>query len=132
MAAMNEGPISLTEIPAASRRLAKRALDLGVNRVELLLVELQEERERLLQALLYALAAAVFGLLAGISLTLWIVLLFWNLSPLIAVAALTVLYGATATFLSVRLTRLRRDWQAFSATLEQLRKDSACLNDILH
>jgi uncharacterized membrane protein YqjE len=132
MAAMNEGPISLTEIPAASRRLAKRALDLGVNRVELLLVELQEERERLLQALLYALAAAVFGLLAGISLTLWIVLLFWNLSPLIAVAALTVLYGATATFLSVRLARLRRDWQAFSATLEQLRKDSACLNDILH
>jgi uncharacterized membrane protein YqjE len=100
--------------------------------VELLLVELQEERERLLQALLYALAAAVFGLLAGISLTLWIVLLFWNLSPLIAVAALTVLYGATATFLSVRLARLRRDWQAFSATLEQLRKDSACLNDILH
>jgi uncharacterized membrane protein YqjE len=132
MAAMNDGSISLTEIPAASRRLAKRALDIGVNRVELLLVELQEERERLLQALLYALASAVFGLLAGMSLTLFIVSLFWKLSPLITAAALTVLYGGAAIFLYVRLAGLRRDWEAFSATLEQLRKDSACLDHILH
>ncbi|HUD46230.1 MAG TPA: phage holin family protein [Candidatus Baltobacteraceae bacterium] len=129
---MNEGPNPLTEIPAASRRFAKRALDLGVNRVELLLVELQEERERLLQALLYALAAAVFGLLAGMSLTLWIVLLFWKFSPLLVAAVLTVLYGGATAFLFVRLERMRRDWQAFSATLDQLRKDSACLNHLLH
>ena len=129
---MNDGPNPLTEIPAASRRLAKRAMYLGVNRVELLLVELQEERERLLQALLYALAASVFGLLAGMSLTLWIVLLFWKLSPLIVSAALTVLYGAAALFIYLRLAGLRRDWEAFSATLEQLRKDSECLDHILH
>jgi uncharacterized membrane protein YqjE len=129
---MNNGPIPLAEIPAASRRLAKCAMDLGMNRVELLLVELQEEREKLLQALLYALAAAVFALLAGMSLTLWIVLLFWSLSKLIAVAALTVLYISTALFLYGRLVGLRRDWQAFSGTLDQLRKDSTCLNEMIH
>ena len=132
MAAMNDGPISLTEIQGASRRLAKRALDLGINRVELLLVEMQEERERLLQALIYALAAAVLGLLAGMALTLWIVLLFWQFSPIITSAVLTVLYGLAAVFLYLRMAGMRRNWDAFSATLEQLRKDSACLDRMLH
>jgi uncharacterized membrane protein YqjE len=128
---MNESRIPLTEIPAASRRLAKRAVDLGVNRVELLLVELEEERERIVQAIVCALVAAVFGLLAGISLTFFIVLFFWESSHLIALAVLTVLYGATALFVIMRLARLRRDWHAFAATLDQLRKDTACLAHLI-
>lgn len=131
---MNESRIPLAEIPAASRRLAKRAVDLGVNRVELLLVELEEERERIVQAIIYALIAAVFGLLAGISLTLCVVMVFWNVSPvaaLIAVVALTVFYGAAAIFVSARLSKLRREWHAFAATLDQLRKDTACLAQLI-
>ena len=128
---MNESRTPLTEIPAASRRLAKRAVDLGVNRVELLLVELEEERERIVQAIVCALVAAVFGLLAGISLTFFIVLFFWESSHLIALAVLTVLYGATALFVIMRLARLRRDWHAFAATLDQLRKDTACLAHLI-
>jgi uncharacterized membrane protein YqjE len=128
---MNESRIPLSEIPAASRRLAKRAVDLGVNRVELLLVELEEERERIVQAIVCALVAAVFGLLAGISLTFLIVMMFWNASPLIALGVLTVLYGATALFVTMRLAKLRREWHAFAATLDQLRKDTACLAHLI-
>jgi len=36
---------------AASRRIAQRSLDVAANRVELLMVEAQEERDRLLRAL---------------------------------------------------------------------------------
>jgi uncharacterized membrane protein YqjE len=129
---LRDGPSPLTEIPAASRRLVKRAVDIGVNRAELLLVEIQEERERLLQSVIFALTAAVFGLLAGVAFTVCVVLFFWHTHPLIAAAALTVLYGAAAIILGLRLTEMRRDWHAFSATLDQLRKDSDCLAHLIH
>jgi uncharacterized membrane protein YqjE len=128
---MSDSNIPFTEIPAAGRRLAKRAVDLGVNRMELLLVELEEERERIVQALIYSLAAAVFGLLAGISLTFLIVILFWEQSHWMAVGILTVVYGIAAILIIVRLASLRRDWRAFSATLDQLRKDTACLSHLI-
>jgi uncharacterized membrane protein YqjE len=129
---LRDAPSPLAEIPAASRRLVKRAVDMGVNRAELLLVELQEERERLLETIIFALTAAVFGLLAGIAFTVCIVLLFWDSQPLIAAAALTVLYGAAALLLAMRLAQMRRDWHGFSATLDQLRKDSECLSHLIH
>ncbi|HEX4121987.1 MAG TPA: phage holin family protein [Verrucomicrobiae bacterium] len=128
---MNDSQASLTEIPAASRRLAKRAMDLGVNRMELLLVELEEERERIVQAIIYALVASVFGLLCGITFTLCVVLLFLDSSPLIAAAVLTVVYAIVAVLIGTRLATMRRDWHAFGATLDQLRKDSACLAHLI-
>jgi hypothetical protein len=44
---------------------------------------------------------------------------------------LTSLYGATAVCLYRRLTLLLRDWQNLPATLDQLRKDGACLEKTL-
>jgi uncharacterized membrane protein YqjE len=128
---MSDSNIPFTEIPAAGRRLVHRVAHIGVNRMELLLVELEEERERIVLALIYALAGAVFGLLAGISLTFLIVILFWEQSHWMAVGILTVVYGITAILITVRLARLRRDWRAFSATLDQLRKDTACLAHLI-
>ena len=48
------------------KRLARLLLAIGENRLELLSVELQEERERLLCAILLALGVAAFSLLAGV------------------------------------------------------------------
>jgi uncharacterized membrane protein YqjE len=94
-------------------------------------VEVQEERERLLRAFLLALGAAVFGLLAGLVLTAAIVVLLWDHSPAAVLFGLTILYGAGAVYLCLRLTGLLRDWQTLSASLDQLRKDRACLEKIL-
>jgi uncharacterized membrane protein YqjE len=94
---------------------------------ELLMVEVQEERQRLLFAILLALGVAAFGLLAGVALTGAIVVLLWELSRVAALLVLTSLYGATAVFLYRRLTLLLRGWQNLRATLDQLRKDRACL-----
>jgi uncharacterized membrane protein YqjE len=110
-----------------SKRLARRLFAIGENRFELLMVEVQEERERLLHAIVLALGAASFGLLAGMALTGAIVVLLWELSRVAALLVLTGLYGAAAACLYRRLTRLLRDWQNLPATLDQLRKDRACL-----
>ena len=110
-----------------SKRLARRLFAIGENRFELLMVEVQEERERLLHAIVLALGAAALGLLAGMALTGAIVVLLWELSQVAALLVLTSLYGAAAIWLYRRLTRLLCDWQNLPATLDQLRKDRACL-----
>jgi uncharacterized membrane protein YqjE len=44
---------------------------------------------------------------------------------------LAVLYGAAAVCLCRQLARLLRDWETLPASLDQLRKDRACLEKTL-
>jgi uncharacterized membrane protein YqjE len=122
---------SFKQLATASRRFAQRLLTIGENRLELLTVEVQEERERLLHAFLLALGVAAFGLLAGITLTAAIVVLLGQYSPFAVLLTLTGLYGVAAVCLYRRLTGFLRDWKTLSATLDQLRKDRACLEKTL-
>jgi len=128
---MEESPVSFRQLAASLKDFARRLLTIGENRLELLTVEVQEERDRLLRALLLALGAAALGLLAGMTLTALAVVLFWGCSHWAALLILTVLYGAAGAFLCRRLARLLRDWQTLPASLDQLRKDRACLGKIL-
>ena len=121
----------LGPLAASSKHFARRLLTIGENRLELLIVEVQEEREHLLRAILLALGVAVVGLLAAITLTAAIVVLFWNVSPVAVLLALTGGYGTAAVLLYRRLTVLLRDWKNLPATLDQLRKDCACLEKSL-
>ncbi|MGD1086354.1 MAG: phage holin family protein [Verrucomicrobiota bacterium] len=127
---MEEPNVSLRQLGAATRNFARRLLTIGENRLELLTVELQEERERLLRAFLLALGVAAFGLLAGITLTAAVVVLLWDW-PVAVLLTLAFLYGAAAVCLWRRLARLLRDWETLPASLDQLRKDRACLEKIL-
>ena len=122
---------TLSELAPPAKRLARRLLTIGENRLELLAVEVQEERERLLHAFLLALGVAAFGLLAGLALTAAIVVGLWAWSPVAVLLALSGLYGAAGVGLGRRLNRRLRDWQTLAATLEQLRKDRACLAHLL-
>jgi uncharacterized membrane protein YqjE len=124
---MDQPRPTLVELADASKRVAQRTLDIGANRLELLIVELHEERERLLQSIQLALGAAALALLAGVALTLGIMVLLWDHSPVVALAILTALYGSGAAFLYARFNGLQRDCQMFTATLDQLRKDRDCL-----
>ena len=128
---MEESTVSFRQLAATSKDFARRLLTIGENRLELLTVEVQEERERLLRAFLLALGVAAFGLLAGMTLTAAIVVLLWDCSHWAVLLALTGLYGAAGICLYRRLTALLRDWQTLSASLDQLRKDRACLEKIL-
>jgi len=128
---MGESTAGFERVSTASRQFARRLLTIGENRLELLTVEVQEEREHLLHALLLALGVAAFGLLAGMTLTAAIVIWLWPYPPVAVLLLLAVLYGTAGVCLNRRLARLLRDWQTLSATLDQLRKDRACLEKIL-
>ena len=129
---MEQATDSPGPIAASSKHFAKRLLTIGENRLELLMVEMQEERERLLRAILLGLGVATLGLLAGLTLTGALVVLLGGASPAVVLLALTALYGGTAVVLYRRLTLLLRDWENFPATLDQLRKDCACLEKSLN
>jgi len=116
---------------ASSKHFARRLLTIGENRLDLLMLEVQEERERLLHAILLALGVAVFGFLAGVALTVALVVLLWQLSPVAVLLTLTCLYAVSAVWLYRRFTALQQDWKTLPATLDQLRKDRVCLEKTL-
>jgi uncharacterized membrane protein YqjE len=118
---------TVPNLAAATKRLTQRAFVIGENRIELLMLEVQEERERILRSIWLALSAVVFGLLAGITLTALIAAAFWQQSPLTVLAVLTVLYGGAAVGLYFRLSSMQKDWETLPATIDQLKKDRECL-----
>lgn len=115
----------------ASKRLTRRLLLIGGNRVELLVVEALEERQRLVQAVVLALAAATTGLLAGISLSAAVVVLGWPYSPLGVLLGLGGFYAIVGIALCRRIQTLLRERRPFADSLDQLKKDRACLEKIL-
>ena len=119
------------QVGAIARRILHRLLAIGENRIELFLLELQEERERLVRVLLLAVGVMAFGLLAGVALNLAVMLLFWEHSPAVALLVLTAVYGGVAGLLYRKMTALQRDWQTLPGTLDQLRKDRECLDQNL-
>jgi uncharacterized membrane protein YqjE len=128
---MEESTVSLGQLASTSKHFVRRLVTIGENRLELLAVEVQEERERHLHAFLLALGVAAFGLLAGFTLTAAIVVLLWAWSPVAVLLTLTALYAVAGICLYRQLTGLLRNWQTLSATLDQLRKDRECLEKIL-
>jgi len=118
------------QLVADAKQVGSRLLTIGENRLELLAVEVQEEREHLLHALLLALGAGAFGLLAALTFTAALVI-WLSAWPVTVLLILTGLYGAAGICLYQRLTGLLRDWQTLSATRDELRKDHACLKEIL-
>jgi uncharacterized membrane protein YqjE len=128
---MEEATVSLGQLAETSKHFARGLLTIGENRLELLAVEVQEGRERLLHAFLLALGVAAFGMLAGITLTATIVVLLWASSPWAVLLTLTILHGGAAVYLCRRLSALMHAWQTLSVSLDQLRKDGECLKKIL-
>jgi uncharacterized membrane protein YqjE len=127
---MEESTAHFRLLATTSKQFVRRLATIGENRLELLAVEMQEERERLLRAFLLALGVAVFGLLGGLTLTATIVVLFraW---PVTVLLALTFIYLVAGVCLCRRLTGLMQNWQIFSASLDQFRKDRECLENLI-
>jgi uncharacterized membrane protein YqjE len=123
---MDETPQEAGGMLTTVARMLRTLRDVAENRVELFLLELKEERVRLFDALLLAVAGMVLALMALILVTFTVVLIFWDTYRLLVLILLTAAYAAAAAamFASLR-SRLRR-WQSFAATHEQLKKDSAC------
>lgn len=122
---------SFEQLAANSKEYARLLLIIGENRIELLAVEMQEELQRLLRMILLVLCVSVFGLLAGISLTLALVIVFDEFPPANILLSLTGFYVVLALCLYWRLARLLQNWQILSASINQIRKDRICRTHIL-
>ncbi|MBI2294605.1 MAG: phage holin family protein [Betaproteobacteria bacterium] len=106
------------------RRLAATLVALLQTRLELLATELEEERVRLVQVLLWGCIALAFLLLGVVMLTLFVVVLFWDthrvlVSGLLALTFLAIGLAAAA----VARSRARARSRLFSGSLAELAND---------
>lgn len=114
---------------APLRRLIGSLLGLLQTRLELVGIELAEEKERLLGILFLGVAAMLFALMALIGLTVFVAIAFWDSYRLQALGVITAFYalGALACALKARAS-LRNAPLPFEATLGELEKDRAMFN----
>jgi uncharacterized membrane protein YqjE len=128
---MEEAPGSFNRLFGGSSRVARRLVTMAGNRLELLAVEMQEERHRMALMAALALGGAVFALLAGMTLTAAIVLALRAYSPAAVLLVLTAIHAGTAFFLCRRVQRMLQNWRSLPASVEQFRKDREALEKIL-
>lgn len=124
---------SLSELFARVRTSADVVFHGVGHRTELAALELAEARKEAALFGLLAVGAAVALLLVGFTLTLAVAAAWWDTPHRVVALAWTAggqaLLGAAAG--SALFVRWRR-WRPFSATQDQLRKDSACLHALLN
>lgn len=98
------------------------------NRLELVSVELQEEKLRLIQIFIW-ISAAIFA--AGMAITLasvTVVYMFWETARLAALIGLTAFYIVALVVIVMAFRRfLARQPAPFAATLQELKADRECI-----
>lgn len=106
------------------RRLLSTLTSIVSTRLDLLANELQEERLRLTQMLLFsALALFCFGL-GVLLLTVFVVVLFWDDHRLAVLGALCILFFALGTVMTLLLrSKAQAKSKLFSASLAELSMD---------
>ena len=111
------------------RGTADAGVSLLRNRLELLGVELAEERVRLLALLRYG-AIAFLALSAGTVFTaIFFTVLFWDEHRLLVLGVFSAVFlGGGIVALRTAMNYARRETTLFAASLAELRKDSAALN----
>lgn len=111
---------------ATGKRILRSVGELVESRLELFLVELKEERIRLFDALLLVAACVGCTLMTLALLTFTLVVVFWEYR-VVVLLLLTLTYAAAAGTALWALRNRLRDWHSFAATVEQIKKDRACL-----
>ncbi len=106
------------------RRLVGSAIGLLQTRLELVGIELAEEKERLLGVLFFGLAAMMLAMMALVSLTVLIAIAFWDSYRWQSLAAITALYALIAAACALKARAdVREAPTMFEATLTELEKD---------
>jgi uncharacterized membrane protein YqjE len=106
------------------RRLGATVVALLHTRAELIAREFERERVRVTRLLILGVAALFFFALGTITLTIFVIVLFWDSHRLIAIGFLTLLYFAIAAGVGIFAKReVARSAKPFSSTVAQLKHD---------
>ena len=95
----------------------------------LLAVELEEEKFRLIQTLVWISAAMFTGVMALTLASLTLVYLFWDSARIAVLAALAGFYALLFIFVMAWLRRtVARQPRPFAATLSEIEEDRRCIH----
>ena len=110
------------------RTLCDGLIASGEKRLELLSVELQEEKLRLIQVFMWISAIIFAGMMAIMFSSLVLVYLFWESARLGVLGGLAFLYTAAFVAMILAFRRyLARQPKPFAATIGELGEDRACI-----
>jgi uncharacterized membrane protein YqjE len=123
---MDETPPAAGGLFSSVTRVLHTLRDMAENRLELFRVELKEERIRLFDALLLLAIAIGCGLMALVMVTFTVVVIFWDTNRLLVLTMVTIAYVVAAAVAFMKLRARLQRWQAFAATFDEFKKDSAC------
>ena len=113
-----------TGLMESLKRLACTSLAIVQTRLQLLSNELEEERLRIAQMLLYGSVALLFFGLAIMLLTAFFVVLFWDSHRLLVLCSFTALYFVAGLLVWNTLHRVAQEKsKLFSASLAELADD---------
>ena len=123
-----------TRAPGASgllgslRGLVDGLIGSAHDRLELLAVELHEEKHRLIQIFIWISGIVFLAMLAMVFVSLAIVVLFWETARIAVVCSLAGVYIAALVAVVIGFKRyLKRQPKPFAATLSELREDRECI-----
>lgn len=103
---------------------------LGRIRLELLAIEVHEEKERIAAMLLWAVVSAFLGCFALVFVALFITLALWDTHRLLALGGFAALFVVLALTGVLRLRHLVGGGSSlFHSSIAELREDSRALNE---
>ena len=106
------------------REIARTLLSYVLTRTRLAAAEMEEQGLRLIEILVWMVAALFFFGIAVVFLALLVVLLFWDSNRLLAAGLLAVLFVSVGTVAALIARRLLRERPALlAATLAELERD---------
>lgn len=125
MAEASSSPAGLVE---SARLFGSQLVSTVQDRVALVSVELQEEKLRLIQMLLWTGLTIFTGIMALTFGTLVVIVLFWESARIALLVGFAIFYGAATVGVIVAFQRfLRRLPRPLAATLDELEADAQCI-----
>ncbi len=110
------------------RSLCDGLIASGEKRLELLSVELQEEKLRLIQVFIWISAVLFTGMMAITFASLVLVYVFWESARLAMLGGLAFLYTAACVAIVIGFRRyLAHQPKPFATTMGELAEDRACI-----
>jgi uncharacterized membrane protein YqjE len=106
------------------RRIFSSVFSILQTRLELIGIELAEEKDRLLAVLFLGLAAMMLAMMSLIALTALIAIAFWDTYRWQALAGITIVYAIAALICGLRArSNLHNAPAVFEATINEFEKD---------
>ncbi|MBW8781336.1 MAG: phage holin family protein [Verrucomicrobia bacterium] len=98
------------------------------DRLELLSIEVQEEKFRLIQLIIWVAAAVFAGVMTLLMASVTVAYFFWTDARLGVLLGLTGLYAVLLVVIIVGFRRMvARQPKPFAGTLEEIKEDRACI-----